>query len=120
MPANDYIAAKLTATISHNSETGSGVQYLPVFEVGASYTREIVTHLTGVATLTLIHQRKDNVVNINTLPSILLIGLRCEYALIQQATVFLDVQNLLNQQYEYWRGYQEDPFILSAGIALRW
>jgi hypothetical protein len=120
LPANDYFAAKLTATMSSNSETGSAVPYLPVFEIGTSYTREIVSHVTGVATLTLIHQRKDNVVNVNTLPSILLIGLRCEYLLIQQATVFLDVQNLLNQQYEYWRGYQENPFVLSAGIALRW
>jgi hypothetical protein len=120
LPANDYFASKLTATISNNSKTGGAVPYLPVFELGLSYTRHIASQWTGIATLTLFHQGKDNVVNVNTLPSILLIGLRCEYRFFQQATLFLDAQNLLNERYEFWRGYQENPFVLSAGIALRW
>jgi outer membrane receptor protein involved in Fe transport len=70
--------------------------------------------------LTLIHQRKDNVIHASTLPSILLVSVRGEYRLFQQARVFLDVQNLLNEQYEYWRGYQENPFVVSVGIIIRW
>ena len=120
LPANDYFASKLTATISNNSKTGGAVPYLPVFELGLSYTRHIASQWTGIATLTLFHQGKDNVVNVKTLPSILLIGLRCEYRFFQQATLFLNVQNLLNERYEFWRGYQENPFVLSAGISLRW
>jgi hypothetical protein len=120
LPANDYFAAKFAASLSNNSSTGNAIPYMPVFEVGASYTRQIASQWTGIARLTLLHQRSDNVVKINTLPSILLIGLRFEYQLFQQAMMFLDVQNLLNEQYEYWRGYQESPFVLSAGISLRW
>lgn len=120
LAANDYFAGTLTARVSRNSLTGSDIPYLPHFEVGASYTRQIFGQWTGIARLTLIHQRNDNVVRINTMPSILLIGLRCEYQFFRQATAFLDIQNLLSQQYEYWRGYQESPFVLSAGIALRW
>ena len=118
--SNDYFAAKLTATTSNNSKSGNAIPYVPVFEVGISYTNQIASRWTGVATLTLIHQRKDNVVNINTLPSILLIGLGCEYSFLRQAGVFFEIQNLLNEQYEYWRGYQENPFVLSAGFSLRW
>jgi len=120
LPANDYFAATLTASLSNNSLTGNAVPYLPVFEVGARYGRQLAARWTGTVSLSLIHQRKDNVVNINTLPSILLIGLRCEYQLLRQAGVFVDVQNLLNQQYEYWKGYQEDPFVVSAGVSVRW
>ena len=120
MLANDYFAAKLTATSSYNAKIGGMVPYLPAVQLGFSYTKQIVSHWTGVASLSLIHQRKDNVINANTMPGILLIGLRCEYELIRQATIFLDVQNLLDQQYDYWNGYQENPFVLSAGVSLRW
>ena len=120
LPSNDYFAAQVVASISDNTVTGSGIPYLPVFEVGASYTRQFFRRWTGIARLTLIHERKDNVVRINTLPSILLIGLRCEYNVIRQATVFVDVRNLLDEEYEYWKGYQEEPFVISGGIALRW
>jgi hypothetical protein len=112
LPANDYFALKLTASISDNSKTGTSVPYLPALEIGGRYVKQIASRWTGTATLTLIHQGKDNVVNVNTLPSILLIGIRCDYQLFQQASFFLDVENLLNQKYEYWRGYQENPFVL--------
>jgi outer membrane receptor protein involved in Fe transport len=59
-------------------------------------------------------------VNIADLPSILLIGLRGRYQVLPQAEVFLDIENLLNQTYEYWRRYQESPFAISAGVRIRW
>ncbi len=118
--SNDYFSGTFTANASNNSLISSTVPYLPTIEVGASYSRQFTTQWTGIARLTLIHQRNDNVVRISTVPSILLVGLRCEYRFYRQATAFLDIQNLLNEQYEYWKGYQENPFVLSAGIALRW
>jgi hypothetical protein len=120
LPANDYFAAEFKVSSSHNSLTGSAVPYLPVFEIGCDYKRQFTASLEGEGTLTLIHQRKDNVVRVNTLPSILLVSIRGEYRLLDQAKVFLDVQNLLNEQYEYWRGYQEYPFVVSVGIIIRW
>ncbi len=120
LQANDYFASQFIVTLSHNSATGNDVPYLPGLELQSRYARLIVDRVTGIATLTLIHIRRDNVVNIATLPSILLIGLRGEYQVIQQANVFLDIQNLLNQTYEYWKGYQESPFMISAGVSIRW
>ena len=120
LTANDYFALKLTASISKNSKTGTEVPYLPGFEIGARYVKRFLSSWTGIATLTLLHQGVDNVIHANTLPSIFLIGLRGEYQLFHQAALFLDVENLLNQQYQYWSGYQETPFVLSAGISLRW
>ncbi len=118
--ANDYFSGTFTANASRNSLTGSTVPYLPTIAIGASYTRQFASRWTGIAQLSLIHQQKDNVVRISTMPSILLIGLRGEYRFFRQATAFLDVENLLNQTYQYWRGYQENPFVLSAGVAIRW
>jgi hypothetical protein len=120
LPANDYFASDFIATVSHTSATGSGVPYLPGLQLVCRYGRQFAEGLRGVATLTLIHVRKDNVVNIADLPSILLIGLRGRYQVLPQAELFLDIENLLNQTYEYWRGYQENPFVISAGVSIRW
>jgi hypothetical protein len=74
--ANDYFSGTLTANTSRNSLTGSTVPYLPTIELSASYSRQIASQWTGIARLTLIHQRSDNVVRISTMPSILLVALR--------------------------------------------
>ena len=120
LQANDYFASQFVVTVSHNSVSGNNVPYLPDLELESRYVRRIVDRVTAIATLTLIHIRRDNVVNVGTLPSILLIGLRGEYQILQQSTAFLEIQNLLDQKYEYWKGYQENPLTISAGISFRW
>ncbi|HEY6952348.1 MAG TPA: hypothetical protein VI758_08060 [Bacteroidota bacterium] len=118
--ANDYFAVALAATVSRNSAIESQVPYVPAIELGCRYTGQIAEQFSGAVTLTLIHQEKDNVVNVSTMPSILLVGLRGEYRILEQLKAFLDVQNLLNETYEYWKGYQENPFVVSIGLVLRW
>ncbi len=120
LPANDYFSSQFVVTISQNSVTGDNVPYVPGLAIECRYVREILEHVRGMATLTLIHVRKDNVVRIGTMPSFLLMGLRGEYQVLQQARIFVELQNLLNQTYEYWKGYQESPLMISAGVTIRW
>ncbi|HTP12499.1 MAG TPA: TonB-dependent receptor [Bacteroidota bacterium] len=120
LPANDYFASDFVATFSHNPVTGHAVPYTPGLQLECRYGRQVAEGLRGIVTLTLIHVRSDNVLNVTTLPSILLVGLKGQYRILTQAELILDVENLLNQTYEYWRGYQEYPFVVSAGVSIRW
>lgn len=48
-----------------------------------------------------------------------LVGSRVEYALNPKVGIYLQGNNLLDQQYEIWQGYQETPLRIFGGITLR-
>lgn len=118
--ANDYFASKVLVNLTRNSITGGEVPYTPLVDLSGSYARSFTEQLTVTSTLALIVQRKDKVVNASTLGNVVLLGVRGEYQALNQVSLFLDVQNLLNRKYEFWKGYQETPLILSAGLSFHW
>jgi len=118
--ANDYFASKVSVNLTRISITGGEVPYIPLVEVSGSYTRSLTEQIRVTSTLALVVQRKDNVVNASTLGNIVLLGARGEYQALNQVSLYLDVQNLLDRKYEFWRGYQEIPLVLSAGLSFHW
>jgi outer membrane receptor protein involved in Fe transport len=54
-----------------------------------------------------------------TLPAAVLLGAGAEYRFLKNAGAFLRIENITDQEYELWQGYQERPFFMQAGLTLR-
>lgn len=57
--------------------------------------------------------------NSERLPGFVLLGLNAEYKVSSGIGVFVQGQNLLNQEYKLWEGYTERPLQVMGGITVR-
>jgi hypothetical protein len=71
-----------------------------------------------LALLSGIHSR-DSYGNIQTLNTIADIGGNVEYQFIPRLSAFVQVSNLLNNQYQRWLGYQAYGFNIYGGLRLK-
>jgi hypothetical protein len=55
-----------------------------------------------------------------SLPGYAAIDVSGHFAISSSLAVWLEGTNLTNAVYQHWKGIQEPPFRLSAGIALAW
>ena len=52
--------------------------------------------------------------------AVVLVNLDVEYSIIKNLIANLTMTNILNTKYSYYRGYQEYPFSIFAGLKLKW
>ncbi len=121
MRGNDYFAATVIVRTSRNSSSGLRIPYWPAFEARFSYAAVLTPSFTAAAGLQIVHTRESQVSTSSLmLPGYAVIDVSGKYALLSSLSVWLEATNLTNTVYQHWKGLQEPPFRLSAGIALAW
>ncbi|MGH2569292.1 MAG: hypothetical protein ACRDGA_13220, partial [Bacteroidota bacterium] len=117
---NDYVSATAAVNSTKNSISQGAVPYLPEFELGGSYSRAFPFGVALRSRLSYHHQRETDILLSQKLPGFFLLGVRADYELWSSLRVFLDLHNITDKKYEFWKGYQASPFMLTAGVSVRW
>lgn len=121
MRGNDYFSATVIMRASTNAASGLRIPYLPSFEGRLSYMAVMAPALTVRASLQIVHEREAAWAGTSvTLPGYSVVDLYGSYKVIPNVTLWTSATNLTNAVYEHWKGYQEPPFRLSAGVAIAW
>ena len=81
--------------------------------------RFVGTPLSLTATLHYIGERSDSD-GVATMDAVPLIGLQGRYTLGQHFDLTLDLSNLLDREYQLWRGYAERGIYGAIGIGMKY
>ncbi len=118
---NDQFSAN--AILDWRTGTADSLNPIPnlaPFDVNANANYQIMPQFSLSASLLMLSPRYYYLVLINKLSSSWLLGFRLSYDLsVGQMPLefFAEGNNLLNQKYYIWQGYQEFPLTLSLGIS---
>ena len=118
--ANDYLALSAEINSSKNSVRKWEVPYLPDFRLNGAMSFEVLGGLRIVPSVTYVGARVVDLYVASKLKEYFLLGLRGEYLALKSLAVFLDCKNLSDATYEEWSGYRATPFIIAAGLSVRW
>jgi hypothetical protein len=110
------IQVQTALRMSRDDELGEAIPYLPPLEVRALLTHDFPFGLSIQAESQLVGEQYTQEASI---PSWLMLGLTAEYRVFRNAGVFIHMSNLLDNEFQRWRGYYERPFFISGGLQLR-
>jgi hypothetical protein len=74
---------------------------------------------TYFALLSGIHARTDGFGHTTRLKPIADLGVNAEYTIISRLSAFAELDNILNQKYQRWYGYQSYGFNVYGGLRLK-
>lgn len=121
MRGNDYFSATIIIRSSRNEANGLSIPYWPGIETRASYIAHVLSDLTLRGSVQLVGARESQwSAPAASLPGYATVDVYGTYAISASLSVWLEATNLTNTVYQHWKGIQEPPFRLSAGIALAW
>ncbi|MCU0452584.1 MAG: hypothetical protein MUE68_02920 [Bacteroidetes bacterium] len=121
MRGNDYFSATVILRSSRNAASGLRIPYWPGLEARVSYMALVTPSLTVRSSLQIVHTRETQWLGASSaLPEYIVVDVVGSYAVLPSLSVWSEVTNLSNSVYQHWKGIQEPPFRLSAGIALAW
>ncbi|MCX6133788.1 MAG: hypothetical protein NTU47_08250 [Ignavibacteriales bacterium] len=118
--ANSYFTLSLELNTSKNSKTQWEVPYLPEVRLGGGFLMEVLRGLTIHPTVAYVGLRVPDLYEPSKLKEHVVLGVRGEYSALRFLNIFLDIQNLTDSKYDEWNGYRAAPFVMTAGIGLRW
>ncbi len=117
--SNDYFAFKSTSRVTTNTIVRH-IPYAPEFEASAAWTHRFVDVLEVSPSAGIVSRQDADLTGLSLVDGYLWTGVRIEYSGLGDLRFFLDVTNLLDQDYELWKGYRAEPFRMSAGLTYRW
>ena len=99
----------------------SGVlPYVPKFTIGTVYHHFFDFGLHAEAFVEYNSSRFTNFVNTHSNAGYLFTGVKADIELFKQFRGFAELNNLVNQQYYVWNGYQERTIFLLLGVSYNW
>lgn len=120
--ATDIIPRKLSfrTELTARSTSMNGDEQVPYKEPVAAMAELYSNPISNVYLQGSLDIRTGRpTLNSERLAGFVLAGLRAEYKISSGIGIYLKGQNLLNQNYELWQGYQERPIQVLGGITLR-
>jgi outer membrane receptor protein involved in Fe transport len=118
--ANSYFTLSLEINSSKNSKTQWQIPYLPELRLGVGALLEVLRGLTVHPTLAYVGLRVPDLYEATKLKEYVVLGIRGQYAALRSLDVFVELQNLSDSKYDEWNGYRALPFVITAGIGIRW
>lgn len=97
--------------------SGAEIPYEESFNTEASLTFRPTAKFQSSLSALLIGSRTNS--QGDQLDGFLLLNARAEYSINQRFGVYLKLNNLLSQNYEWWQGYEEPPVHFFGGINYR-
>jgi hypothetical protein len=116
----DYFASSITVDISKNSSTGGKIPYLPEYKFVAEYGKVLGERWKLCVSLTVSGVQETQLAPSATLRGFSQLNLGSSYEFNNVLSAQVSILNLLNQRFERWKGYQEFPLMLQAGVSVNW
>ncbi|MBL0175248.1 MAG: hypothetical protein IPP94_08310 [Ignavibacteria bacterium] len=116
MTPRDRLLATAVLRSTRNDALDGPVPFLADVELSGRYSHDFPFGLTASASL---HAAGARTTDDGSLPAVLLASVEGEYRVTPNFGVFLSVDNLSAQRYEWWPGYEERPLTIAAGITVR-
>ena len=105
---------------TRNSFTGHALPYAPEFQTGATYRHTLPFGVTLQTDLSISGSRSANLAGSQRLSGYTVWDFRAEYEIIPLFAVGVGLQNILDQSYERWRGYESIPRTAMLFGSYRW
>jgi hypothetical protein len=101
---------------SHDEELDASIPYLPSIELRTLLSHVFPFGLTIEASAQLAG---DQFTPEGDIPAWMMLALGAEYRLFESVGIFVQASNLLDNDYQRWRGYKERPLFVIGGITIR-
>ena len=105
---------------TRNSLTGHSLPYAPELQAGATYRHTLPIGITLQTDLNIYSSRSADLTGSQQLGGYTVWDFRAEYEIIPLFAVGVGVQNILDQGYERWRGYENVPRTAMLFGRYRW
>jgi hypothetical protein len=119
--ANQWSAGVTADVFSFYKSSDLYVWHEPTTRIKADFTARITPKIDVSAYATIlggIHAR-DNAYNVVTLRTMADVGVSGEYNFIPRLSVFVQLNNVLNSNYQRWYGYKAYGFNIYGGLRLK-
>ena len=117
---NDYFAVSATVRSAENSMLGRTPPYIAGFEGSVLYRHTFPWGIALTPSVSVVGPRKSAQVVSADVGTCFSANIRAEYLGISGIGVVLNIENLFDQKYQVWNGYDAEPFRMSLGVAYRW
>jgi outer membrane cobalamin receptor len=118
--ANSYFTVSVAVNSTKNLITNAKIPYVSDFELSASWLYTFPFGLAVTPRANFVDRRNIDVFSGANMPEYWLFGVRAEYPIFERLGAFIDLHNLLDRNYDEWRGYRATPFLMQAGLSFRW
>jgi len=116
----NLLGAMVTYSEGRLGEAKGAIPYLPTWEVEGMYGRRFSgIPLSLTATLRYIGKRNDPD-GVTVMEAVPLLNLQGRYTLSSHFDLTLELNNLLDRQYELWKGYAERGIFGAVGIGMKY
>lgn len=99
-------------------DNGSRIPYTENWGLNSSISLQVLEGLHVEGWADYVGSRRASIDN-EKLDGFLLIGGQVDFEITERVGAYVEVANLLSQEYEIWDGYTERPFQLFGGITLK-
>jgi len=114
------VTAYFSTQSTKQKDSASAIPYLPSFTIGAVYHHFFDMGLHVETYIEFNASRYTNFVNTHSNAGYIASGVKAELEMFGQFRGFAEVNNLLNQRYYVWNGYQERTVFVMFGISYNW
>jgi hypothetical protein len=101
---------------SHDDELDASIPYLPSIELRTLLSHVFPFGLNVEASAQLVG---NQFTPDGDVPAWMLLAFGAEYRLFESVGIFVQASNLLDNDYQRWRGYKERPLFVIGGITIR-
>ncbi len=101
-------------------DSSGALPYLPKFTFGAVYHHFFYFGLHAEAFVEYNSSRYTNFANEHSNAGYLFTGVKADIELFERFRGYAELNNLINQQYYVWNGYQERTIFLLFGVSYNW
>ena len=118
LPERFWVSAQV---YTQNPELNGGAQipFEETWGINASTSFKPIERITIEGWANFTGKRETNIANNNAIDSFILVGARLDIEIIDNLGAYAKGVNLLDQNYEVWRGYQERPLQVYGGITFK-
>jgi outer membrane cobalamin receptor len=88
--------------------------------IAGSYAHQFPFGLSTQVGVRFVGERQIALSDGPILNSYSLIDASVEYSFIKEFSIFVHLNNILNEHYAVWNGYQEIPFSVLGGLTVKW
>ncbi len=114
------ITAYVSLQTVKQKDSSGVLPYIPKFTIGTVYHHFFDFGLHAEAFVEYNSARFTNFTNTHSNAGYLFTGVKADIELFEQFRGFAELNNLVNQHYYIWNGYQERTIFLLLGVSFNW
>ncbi len=115
---NDRLLISAVFAGSSLDTNSAQITYLPMLNLAIGYNRVITDELTAGISLRYVSERRANLTNSDLVPSFIDLRFNSQYQVNERLGLFLNLDNILNQDIILWQGIRER--FLFARLGINW